>query len=80
MENKGVNEASANILQTSAVAVDTDPHEEKSEDQLISQENKHLDIAGNPLAGPELKETTNQIFNQNQIDEGKNSWQNFKKF
>lgn len=80
MENKGVNEASANILQTSAVAVDTDPHEEKSEDQLISQENKHLDTAGNLPAGPELKETTNQIFNQNQIDEGKNSWQNFKKF
>jgi hypothetical protein len=73
MENKDVNEASANILQSSPVAVDTDPHEEKNEDQLISQENKHLDIADNLLEGPELKETTNQIFNQNQIDEGKNS-------
>jgi hypothetical protein len=72
MENKEINEANVNILQTTPVDVDKDDHAQESNNEDAPIGDKPIDICGNDLVGQELRETTNQIFNENQIDSGKN--------
>ena len=72
MENKDVNDPSQNILGTSSAAVDLEQNSDKNNHHIISNEFQQMKVAGNLLESTELKETTNQIFNQNQNVGGKN--------
>lgn len=71
MDNNELNEANPNILPASQGREDQEEQEQESKDHAILRESQPLINSGLLSDDLESKENVSNIFNQNQIDDGK---------
>jgi hypothetical protein len=72
MDEKKINEASANILQTSKLEVDQDDQQQENKEQVISPQKSPMNDSEDLSDAEELLKNTNQVLENNRNDQGMN--------
>jgi hypothetical protein len=72
MDEKKINEASANILQTSKLEVDQDDQQQENKEQVISPQKSPMNDSEDLSDAEEPLKNTNQVLENNRNDQGMN--------
>ena len=72
MDEKKINEASANILQTSKLEVDQDDQQQENKEQVISPQKSPMNDSEDLSDAEEPMKNTNQVLENNKNDQGMN--------
>jgi hypothetical protein len=72
MDEKKINEASTNILQTSRLEVDQDDQQQENKDQVISPQKSPMNDSEDLSDAEEPLKNTNQVLENNRNDQGMN--------
>ena len=72
MDEKKINEASANILQTSKLEVDQDDQQQENKEQVISPQKSPMNDSEDLSDAEEPMKNTNQVLGNNKNDQGMN--------
>jgi hypothetical protein len=72
MDEKKINEASTNILQTSRLEVDQDDQQQENKEQVISPQKSPMNDSEDLSDADEPLKNTNQVLENNKNDQGTN--------
>jgi hypothetical protein len=72
MDEKKINEASTNILQTSRLEVDQDDQQQENKEQVISPQKSPMNDSEDLSDADEPLKNTNQVLENNKNNQGTN--------
>jgi hypothetical protein len=72
MDEKKINEASTNILQTSRLEVDQDDQQQENKEQVISPQKSPMNDSEDLSDAEEPLKNTNQVLENNKNNQGTN--------